>query len=184
MKLSLVPSLAPPSFRVGLPSQVILTTLSQALPLFIATASWIVYFDLFYAEQVSCHRHHRAPSDKQSQQDRPDDIKADVKSLAVLLGDRAHIFLAFLAILQVIFFVLTGLRAQMSLVFWVLGLGVWTVNLIWHVASLDLKDRKSGGKIFKANIMLGLYMTGISVLELAASRLFIQSLGRITVTGN
>lgn len=139
-----------------------LTTLSQALPLFFATASWVVYFDLFYAEQ-----------------DRPDDIKAGVKSLAVLLGDRAHIFLAFLGILQIVFFVMTGLRAQMSLVFWVLGLGVWTVNVIWHVASLDLNDRKSGGKIFKANIMLGLYMTGISVLELAVSRLSVMSLGHI-----
>ncbi|KAK7718826.1 hypothetical protein SLS57_005936 [Botryosphaeria dothidea] len=148
-----------------------LTTLSQALPLFFATASWVVYFDLFYAEQ--------SPSDEELQQDRPDDIKAGVKSLAVLLGDRAHIFLAFLGILQIVFFVMTGLRAQMSLVFWVLGLGVWTVNVIWHVASLDLNDRKSGGKIFKANIMLGLYMTGISVLELAVSRLSVLSLGHI-----
>lgn len=156
-----------------------LTTLSQALPLFFATASWVVYFDLFYAEQVSYHGYYQSPSDEELQQDRPDDIKAGVKSLAVLLGDRAHIFLAFLGILQVVFFVMTGLRAQMSLVFWVLGLGVWTVNVIWHVAALDLNDRKSGGKIFKANIMLGLYMTGISVLELAVSRLSVVSLGHI-----
>lgn len=32
-----------------------LSTLSQGLPLFLATASWVVYFDLFYAEQVSAH---------------------------------------------------------------------------------------------------------------------------------
>lgn len=32
-----------------------LNTLSQALPLFFATASWVVYFDLFYAEQVRSH---------------------------------------------------------------------------------------------------------------------------------
>lgn len=157
-----------------------LSTLSQALPLFFATASWVVYFDLFYAEQVSHHRYYHSTSDEDLQQDRPDDIKAGVKSLAVLLGDRAHIFLAFLAILQVVFFVQTGLRAEMSLVFWVLGLGVWTLNLIWHVASLDLNDRKSGGKIFKANIMLGLYMTGISVLELAVSRLSLISLGQFS----
>ncbi|KAL5405908.1 hypothetical protein PMIN03_008111 [Paraphaeosphaeria minitans] len=136
-----------------------LATLSQGLPLFFATASWVVYFDLFYAEQ-----------------DRPDDIKAGVKSLAVLLGDHVHFFLAFLGVLQVGFFTLTGLRAQMSPVFWVLGLGVWAVNVIWHVVSLDLNNRKSGGKIFKANIMLGLYMTVISVLELAVSRLSMSDL--------
>lgn len=90
-----------------------------------------------------------------------------------------HFFLAFLGLLQVTFFTITGLRAQMSPVFWILGLGVWTVNVIWHVASLDLNNRKSGGKIFKANIMLGLYMTVISVLELAVSRLSISDLGDI-----
>lgn len=29
-----------------------LSTLDQAVPLFFATASWVIYFDLFYAEQV------------------------------------------------------------------------------------------------------------------------------------
>ena len=68
----------------------------------------------------------------------------------------------------------------MSPVFWILGLGVWAVNVIWHITSLDLSDRKSGGKIFKANIMLGLYMTGISILELAVSRLSISDLGTVS----
>jgi len=36
-----------------------LNTLSQGLPLLFATASWVVYFDLFYAEQVSRHYRHR-----------------------------------------------------------------------------------------------------------------------------
>jgi len=155
------------------------TTLSQGLPLFFATASWVVYFDLFYAEQVSYHYQFRSVSDQVLLQDRPDDIKAGVKSLAVLLGEHVHIFLAFLGLLQVGFFTLTGLRAQMSPVFWILGLGVWAINVVWHVASLDLKDRKSGGRIFKANIMLGLYMTGISVLELAVLRLSVSDLGHI-----
>lgn len=76
----------------------------------------------------------------------------------------------------------TGLKAEMTPVFWVLGLGVWAANLVWHVASLDLSDRKSGGRIFKANIMLGLYMTGISVLELAVSRLSGLDLGYMRET--
>lgn len=113
-------------------------------------------------------------------QDRPDDIKAGVKSLAVLLGDNVHYFLGFLGFLQVAFFTLTGLRAEMSPVFWILGLGVWAVNVVWHVVSLDLSNRKSGGKIFKANIMLGLYMTGISILELAVSRLSMADLGPVS----
>lgn len=58
----------------------------------------------------------------------------------------------------------------MSMIFWVFGLGVWAVNIPWHLLSLDLKDRKSGGKIFKANIMLGLYMTIVTVIELMVTR--------------
>jgi 4-hydroxybenzoate polyprenyltransferase len=105
-----------------------------------------------------------------------------VKGLAVLLGDNAHIFLAFLGILQVTFFAHTGLKARMSPIYWTLGVGVWALNVIWHVASLDVNDRKSGGKIFKANIMLGLYMSAISVLELAVSRLSISGLDQIGQT--
>ncbi len=56
------------------------------------------------------------------------------------------------------------------MIFWVFGLGVWAVNIPWHLLSLDLKDRKSGGKIFKANIMLGLYMTIVTVIELMVTR--------------
>ena len=32
--------------------------------------------------------------------------------------------------------------------------------------SLDLSDRKSGGKIFKANIKLGLWLTCVVLVEL------------------
>lgn len=97
----------------------------------------------------------------------------------MLLGDQAWILLAFLAILQVAFFAVTALKAHMSLIFWVFGLGVWALNMPWHVLSLDMRDRKSGGKIFKRNIMLGLYMTGIALVELAVTRVYLRSLSHI-----
>jgi 4-hydroxybenzoate polyprenyltransferase len=99
-----------------------------------------------------------------------------VKSLAVLLGDQAWVFLAFLGLLQVGFFAMTALKANLSMIFWVFGLGVWAVNMPWHVWSLDANNRKSGGKIFKANIMLGLYMSVITLVELLVTRVHLGSL--------
>ena len=64
----------------------------------------------------------------------------------------------------------------MSMMFWVFGLGVWAVNLPWHVFSLDAENPKSGGKVFKANIMLGLYMTAIALIELLITRVYLRSL--------
>lgn len=129
--------------------------LDQALPLFFATASWVIYFDVFYATQ-----------------DRPDDEKIGVKSLAVLMGKNVWMLLTVLGALQVVLFAITALRADLSLIFWVLGLGVWVVSVPWHILSLDLKDRESGGRVFKNNIKLGLYFTGVSLLELFAVRVY------------
>ena len=109
-----------------------------------------------------------------SKQDREDDLKAKVKGMAVWLGDETRPFLACLGLLQVLFFSLTALKAHMSSIFWVFGLGVWSINLPWHLSSLDPMDRKAGGRIFKRNIMLGLYMTGIALVELFITRVFEQ----------
>ncbi|KAF4636555.1 hypothetical protein G7Y89_g1532 [Cudoniella acicularis] len=133
--------------------------LDQALPLFAAVFFWVVYFDVFYATQ-----------------DTPDDKKVGVKSLAVLLGSKAWIFLAFLGLLQITFFVVTAFKAKMSLIFWVFGVGVWAGNIPWHVLSLDVSDRNSGGRIFKANIILGLYMTAVALVELVVTHVNIPSL--------
>jgi len=108
--------------------------------------------------------------------DAADDKKVGVQSLAILLGEKAWIFLGFLGVLQVVFFAMTALKANMSLIFWVFGVAVWAVNIPWHVLSLDLQDRKSGGRIFKRNIILGLWMTGVALAELATTRVNISSL--------
>ncbi|KAL8687473.1 MAG: hypothetical protein Q9218_006365 [Villophora microphyllina] len=140
--------------------------LDKAVPLFAATFSWVVYFDVFYAVQ-----------------DREDDAKIGVKSLAVLLGNKTWIFLGVLGLLQVAFFAVTAVKANMSWIFWIFGLGVWAANLPWHVFSLDMANRKSGGKIFKANIVLGLYMTGIALVELLVTRVYLRTLLHVVSRG-
>ncbi len=74
---------------------------------------------------------------------------------------------------------MTALKANMSVIFWIFGLGVWAVNLPWHVLSLDMANPKSGGKIFRANIVLGLYMTAVVLVELIATRVYFHTLLRL-----
>jgi 4-hydroxybenzoate polyprenyltransferase len=112
-------------------------------------------------------------------QDREDDVKAGVKGMAVWLGDGTSTFLACLGLLQVLLFGLTALKAHMSVIFWVFGLGVWAINIPWHLISLDLMDRKSGGRVFKRNIMLGLYMTGIALVDLFITRVYLHSISQM-----
>ena len=78
--------------------------------------------------------------------------------------------------LQVGFFAMTALKANMSVLFWVFGLGIWTVSLPWHVMTLDVAKPESGGKIFRANIMLGMYMTAIVLVELVVTRVYLRAL--------
>lgn len=136
--------------------------IQAALPLFFATASWVVYFDLFYATQDSA-----------------DDKKIGVKSLAVLMGDNIWLLLSALGALQVGFFAVTALRAHLSLVFWIAGLAVWAGSMPWHIWRLDLSDRGSGGRIFKDNIKLGLYLTLVTLIELGFTRVYMTGVSRL-----
>lgn len=150
----------------GVTGEIGMESILKAMPLFAATATWVVYFDVFYATQ-----------------DRADDAKIGVKSLAVLLGRDVWIFLSALGLLQVVFFAFTAMVANLSLIFWVLGLGVWTLSIPRHIWALDLENRTSGGKIFKANIKLGLYLTGVMLLELASTRVYLGNVKHLLRQG-
>lgn len=128
----------------------------ERLPLVAANMTWIVCFDVFYATQ-----------------DHQDDRDFDAKPLTILLGDHMWIFLAFLRLLQVLFLAVTALKDKISYVWWVLCLGVWALDIPWHVLSLDLNDRRSGAKISKANTMLGLYMTAVALVELLITQVYL-----------
>lgn len=81
-------------------------------------------------------------------------------------------FQTYLGLIQLGFLSVTAVRSGMSALFWVLGICVWAINVPYHVLSLDLNDKKSGGRIFKANITLGLYLTVVAVAELCTTRVF------------
>ncbi|KAI9037692.1 4-hydroxybenzoate octaprenyltransferase [Aspergillus affinis] len=116
--------------------------------LFGAIFSWLVYLDLIYASQ-----------------DRPDDTKAGVKSLAVFLGDNLKIGLVVLGLLQIVFFATAAFQAQASIFLWIFGIAVWTISIPWSILSLNPRDRHSGGKVFLANAVLVIYLVGIAGVE-------------------
>ena len=88
----------------------------------------------------------------------------------MLLGDDVGVFLSYLGLAQVILFSVTAVRANVSAVFWIFGVGAWIISIPYHTLALDLADRKSGGRNFKANIMLGLFFTVVAVIELCIPR--------------
>nr|A0A455LRX2.1 RecName: Full=Polyprenyl transferase atnF; AltName: Full=Arthripenoid biosynthesis cluster protein F [Arthrinium sp.]AYO60879.1 UbiA-like polyprenyl transferase AtnF [Arthrinium sp.] len=118
--------------------------------LFGAIFCWLVYLDLIYASQ-----------------DRPDDQKAGVKSLAIFLGDYLKAGLTVLGVLQVVCFVLAASEASAGFLLWVFGIAVWSASVPWSIMSLDTRDRKSGGRIFLVNAILGIYMAAVSGLNVS-----------------
>lgn len=129
----------------------------KGIPLFAAVMVWVIYFDVFYATQ-----------------DYQDDRKIGVKPLVVVLGEKTWVLVTVLGLLQIALFVLTAFMAHLSYFFWVFGVGVWALNIPWHLRSLDMREGASGGRIFRANIMLGLYMTVVAVLEMLTTRVHMR----------
>ncbi|CZR58545.1 uncharacterized protein PAC_08437 [Phialocephala subalpina] len=113
---------------------------------------WIIYIDMFYATMDSEH-----------------DTAAGVGTLAVTLKPRIHLYLSLLAFLQLLCLSVLGYRTQRSALFWILGVGVWAVNNIWHISGLRIVDGDwaagSGHTIFTRNIGLGLWLSVVEVLE-------------------
>ncbi|KAK6544878.1 hypothetical protein TWF694_001557 [Orbilia ellipsospora] len=126
-----------------------LDSISDAMPMVLAVSAWVVYFDTIYATQ-----------------DTNDDKKIGVKSLAILLHDHMHQFLGFLGSMQIALLCFTARKANMSALFWSLGVFVWGMNIPFQLLSLDVKQPKTGGKVFLMNILLGLWITLVAIAEL------------------
>ncbi|PYH44097.1 4-hydroxybenzoate octaprenyltransferase [Aspergillus saccharolyticus JOP 1030-1] len=99
---------------------------AASLSLCIACAIWTVIFDTVYAHQ-----------------DREDDIKAGVRSLAVRLGEHTKPALAAGAAIQVGLLVCTGLLSHFSAVYFVASCGGVAVALAAMLVLVDLRSSAS-----------------------------------------
>lgn len=84
---------------------------AQLAPMVFFIISWIVYIDMFYATMDSQH-----------------DQSAGVRTLAVTLKPRIHFYLSLLAGLRLACLSILAYQTQRSVLFWVLGVGVWAIN--------------------------------------------------------
>lgn len=123
--------------------------LSVCIPLFMAYASWTIYFDTAYGLQ-----------------DIVGDRKSGIGSLAQYLGKRyIKSFLSLTGIVIIMFLGFGAHNARCSLIFWTFGLGTWVCSFLYQLHILDADEPHSGGRVFGINIVLGLFVTVIATAE-------------------
>jgi 4-hydroxybenzoate polyprenyltransferase len=130
------------------------TNLSLCGPLFLCYASWAIYYD------ICCRL-----------QDIPGDKEGGVGPLAQFLGVRLIMpFLLALNIFSLLFLGLAAERSGCSLFLKTFGLGMWAVNISYQLNSPDPRIPTSGKKIFRFNVMLGMYVTVVLLAEISIGR--------------
>lgn len=105
---------------------------SCALSLILYIVSWTLVYDTIYA----C-------------QDRPDDVKAGVKSTAVLFGDHVRVIVASFASIFVSFLCVSGLLNGNGFWYFVLSCGGTACHLMWQLATWDVSNARSCAVRFK-----------------------------------
>ncbi|KAI0043608.1 4-hydroxybenzoate polyprenyl transferase [Auriscalpium vulgare] len=105
-----------------------------ALSLLAGCWSWTLYYDTIYA----C-------------QDKRDDVKAGVKSTAILFGEHIRAVLSFFAALLIAAFAYAGYLNQQGLAFYAITVGAGGLHLVYQLASLDTDNVKSCLVVFEAN---------------------------------
>lgn len=89
------------------------------------TRSWTIFYDTIYA----C-------------QDRRDDVKAGVKSTALLFGTWVKPILFIFAAIFVSSLAYAGYELHLDLGYFVVTVGGSTIHLLWQLVSLDVDDPK------------------------------------------
>jgi len=118
---------------------------AAALVLYAAAVFWTLGYDTIYAHQ-----------------DREDDELIGVRSTARLFGDGTRPFLAVCYAASVALMAASGALAGLSIWFY-LGLTVAALLLIRQVVTLDIRDRETCGRLFRANREVGLVVAAAVV---------------------
>ncbi|KAH6711672.1 hypothetical protein BKA61DRAFT_658256 [Leptodontidium sp. MPI-SDFR-AT-0119] len=115
------------------------------------TMFWIIYIDILHKAMDSTHSalastHYLSPS------------------------PTTHLTLTLLSLLQLTTLSIYSYQTNKSPHFWILGVGVWIVNNVWHISDLRnvdwLWNEMSGRVAVQRNIWLGLWLCGAEMCEL------------------
>lgn len=115
--------------------------------LFTANLLWTVAYDTLYAMV-----------------DREDDVKAGVKSTAILFGDADILMVGLLQGLAVVAFFLVGLAAELGGVYY-LGIGVATGLMVWQHWHIRGRDSQAYFRAFLHNNWVGAVIFGGLVFD-------------------
>ncbi|KAH7391201.1 hypothetical protein BKA64DRAFT_96661 [Cadophora sp. MPI-SDFR-AT-0126] len=115
------------------------------------TLFWIIYIGILHKAMDSthsalAHTHYLSPS------------------------PATHLTLTLLSLLQVSTLSIYSYQSNKSPHFWILGVGVWVVNNVWHISDIRnvdwLWNEMSGRVAVQRNIWLGLWLCGAEICEL------------------
>ncbi|GAA5932866.1 4-hydroxybenzoate octaprenyltransferase [Sporobolomyces koalae] len=109
-----------------------------ALPLYAGSVAWTIVYDTIYAHQ-----------------DKTDDVHANVKSTALLFGDRSLPILTGFSTGFVSLLALSGYLNGQGPAFYLMSVGGAAAHLAWQLRSVDWDQRDSCWKFFGSNRDLG-----------------------------
>jgi len=108
--------------------------IKACLFMYLAMASWTIYFDTIYATQ-----------------DRKDDADAGIKSTALLFGKNVRGATSAIAALTMFCIVAAGVLNQHGLPYFLISCFGAGAHFAWQMGTWDVNDAKQTGQIFKSN---------------------------------
>jgi 4-hydroxybenzoate polyprenyl transferase len=106
--------------------------------IYLSSVLWTIGYDTIYAMQ-----------------DKEEDLRAGVRSLALRLQDRAPEIILMMYQMSSLMLFITGLNTHMNLGFFIV-MGLACYHLYWQVETLDVNDPIEAGNKFKSNVQYGL----------------------------
>jgi 4-hydroxybenzoate polyprenyltransferase len=120
-----------------------------AIVLYAGSILWVIGYDTIYAHQ-----------------DRDDDLLIDIKSTALLFGDRTPTMLATFYAGAIVLIASAGFMAGGGIIF-TIGIVAFAAHLAWQVSRLDIDDPAHCLVLFKSNRDAGLILFGAMLLDTA-----------------
>ncbi|EPX74703.1 para-hydroxybenzoate-polyprenyltransferaseCoq2 [Schizosaccharomyces octosporus yFS286] len=121
---------------------------SVVAPLYLSTVSWIVLYDTIYAHQ-----------------DKRDDVKANIYSMALRYGDNTKPLLTGLALFQLSMLTTAGIFNNQGPLFYTIGVAGTAYRVFSMIYKVDLNSPKDCFSWFKTNSNTGYLVTAAIALD-------------------
>lgn len=137
------------------------TNWEVALPLYVGSICWTLVYDTIYAHQVG---YSFPPStsyaDCLCEQDKADDVHANVKSTALLFAENTKPILSGFSVSFLSLLAYAGYLNSQGLPFYAISVGGAAAHLFWQIRGMKIDDRADCWKRFKSNRDLGYLVWG------------------------